>query len=316
MKKVLLSLVAIAVATASFAQNARTSVANPTNGENSQNLVNVDGNKFTFSFMGTAADNCVGTAASPAVFPVTSNSGLMDLYGGITQTDLAIANVGGGKITYTIKAGTPVGTNIRLRFLDPMCGFSSQVVDLSDVANQAYEFDYTSSAKLDVAIFIMGNMTGGSAGNPFFGDKNVAKQTFNAGTGVLVGVIQDSTGAGAKANVNTAGAFEIQLQESPTTDVTLSFTKIIFGLPTATAIVDPTFATSKSLVFPNPVSSNEALTVSNTKGDVSMKLLNSTGSIVTSVEGSTLQLNNVNAGLYFLEVSANGTVKTEKIIVR
>ena len=313
MKKVLLSVVALAFASAAFAQN-------PTNGQNSGNLSNVDGTGFTFAFKGTAADNCVGTAASPATFPVTANSGLIDFYGS-PQTNYQIASVGGGSLTYTIKAGTPAGfaSNLHIRFLDAACGYNSTTVDLTDVTLQGYELDYTSSATFQGLIFVNGGMPGGAVGgSTTYGDKAVIATTFAQGTGKIQANFQDSTSSGGSAHLETSGAFTLQLLASPTSDITLTFTKIVFGQKTyvTNGVVDYTYAKSNSAVYPNPISSNEELTVAGLTGSVSMKLLNSTGNTVASSETANLQLNNVNAGLYFLEVNNNGTIKTEKVMVK
>jgi len=315
MKKVLLSILAVAAFSAStFAQNARTSAVLPS--ANSGNVVNVDGNMYTYAFKGAASDNCVGTSTSPATFPVTANSGLLDLYGGVS-TYFAIDSVGNGSLTYTIKAGTPVGTNLLLRFLAPDCGYSSQVVDLSDVTMQGYSISYKSSAAFDATIMVLGNMPGGNAGSATYGDLNVTKSSFVAGSGTLKGNIQDSTYQKAPLNVANSGAFAIQIQSVPANDITLKLTSVVFGTPTVTTgVVDYTYATTNSTVYPNPVSANEPLTVTGLSGSVSLKLMNSTGSTVASSESASLQLNNVNSGLYFLEVNNNGTLRTEKIMVK
>ena len=313
MKKVLFSIVTFVTLSAS----AQTPAANPTNGQNSGNLSNVDGTGFTFAFKGTAADNCVGTAASPATFPVTANSGLIDFYGS-PQTNYQIASVGGGSLTYTIKAGTPAGfaSNLHLRFLDAACGYNSTTVDLTDVNLQGYEIDYTTSDTLQALIFVNGGMPGGAVGgSTTYGDKAVSATTFIKGTGKIQSNFQDSTSSGGSAHLETSGAFTIQLLKSPTTDITLTFSKIVFGLVT-NAVVDYTYTKSNSAVYPNPISSNEELTVAGLTGSVSMKLMNSTGNTVASSETAKLQLNNVNAGLYFLEVNNNGTIKTEKVMVK
>ena len=312
MKKVLFSIVTFVTLSAS----AQTPAANPTNGQNSGNLSNVDGNGYTFAFKGTAADNCVGTADSPATFPVTANSGLLDFYGS-PQSYYQIASVGGGSLTYTIKAGTPAGfaSNLHLRFLDAACGYNSTTVDLTDV-NQGYQIDYTSSDTLQALIFVNGGMPGGAvSGSTTYGDKAVSATTFVRGTGIIRSTFQDSTSAGESAHLETSGAFTIQLLKSPTKDITLTFFKIVFGL-FADAVVDYTYTKSNSAVYPNPISSNEELTVSGLTGSLSMKLMNSTGNTVASSETAKLQLNNVNAGLYFLEVNNNGTIKTEKVMVK
>jgi hypothetical protein len=317
MKKVLLSILAAAVTTVAFAQ-APAPAADPTNGEISGNVIGENGDEFTFLFKGNAAANCLyGVGKDTVKYPVEVSSVWIDHYGG-EQDPVAfqITAAGNGRLTYVIKAGTVKGTNLKFRFPTTTCDFASQVVDLSNKDKQGFQIDYTVSSDLKVAVLAMGNMKNGGAGNPSFGDLNIQPTTFTAGSGTAFGILQDSTYLLKSANLNLAGGFALQLVDDIASDITLTFTGIRIGVDNATVgVVDYTYA-KNSVVYPNPVSSNEELTVTGLSGNVSLRLLNATGNVVTSSSDSKLQLNNLNAGLYFLEVNNNGTLKTEKVMVK
>jgi hypothetical protein len=68
-------------------------------------------------------------------------------------------------------------------------------------------------------------------------------------------------------------------------------------------------------VFPNPLNSNEKLTVLSSNAILFMELYNAVGYKLIENKGDTVILNNITSGLYYLKINLKNTTVVKKIIV-
>lgn len=88
-----------------------------------------------------------------------------------------------------------------------------------------------------------------------------------------------------------------------------------------TVSVDEDVKESSFVLFPNPIVSNGILKINTTENPESIRIYDINGKLWKSIEGSTdnqvqIVLNNLPTGLYVVSLSIDGSIKTEKLLVR
>jgi len=298
MKKILLS----AFVMGSMLASAQTVTVRP-------NAATKSGEGFIYNFSGSKDDNCLprlDTDGKVIVYPTTTNSSYGNRFGdpvnGLTL-DYDSAN-GYLKAIYDGKQDMTFPANVfDVRFPDKDCAFKSTPVDLT----RDTSFTAIIETSVDITLGMILLTASDWADNNYdtIQCKANTKMTFK---GMLPRRKQKATstlkldkcqGLGIKMNGSVAKAFTMKIFEIKVGDGTTSLSENILA-PTSYS------------VYPNPTKGS--FTVETALSNAKVKVFNSNGVLVAENVANT-EISNLNSGLYFVEVAAEGKVGRKKLVV-
>ncbi len=301
MKKIILSLVAMAFSGAVMAQNATQAGNVPTG----------SGEGFTFDFLMTGTENCLAS-------------------GGVSY-DAATTQVwsidGSGNLVVTIPSSTTYESNPQtLKFYTGNCVTTGAgtIVDLSTVANQKIQISLNSpmAGELVVVLYTGANSNYGTTPTGTPPGAGPAAIAIAAGQQTV-----DATLDPAGTGMISSGITKVGLLfRGPLgwNDATFNGTVTINYVTIGDAVVASTnSAIDNSLisVYPNPANDqiNIDLSSMNNASDAIVKIMNSNGMVVyegnASGSNEVISTSSFNQGIYMVQVSAGNKISNKKLVI-
>jgi hypothetical protein len=297
MKKVILSLVAMAFGGAVMAQN----------GTLAGNVPTAGGDGFTFEFLMTGTENCLASGGV-AYDAATTQAWSID---------------GSGNLVVTVPvSGTYESNPQTLKFYTGNCIGST--IDLSTVADQNIQISLNSPMAGQIVVVLY---TGSSS------NYNTTPSSVPPGNGPAVidivagqqtvSSVLDPAGTGMSAAALTKVGL---LFRGPTgwNDATFNGTVTIDYVKLGTAVTaGTTIAVDNSLisVYPNPAKEQISIDLSsmNNASDASVKIMNSNGMLVyegnASNSNEIINTSSFNKGIYLVQVSAGNKISNKKLVI-
>lgn len=289
MKKIILSLVAMAFSGTVFAQ---------TNSITAGNIPNVDGVGYTFQFNGTDVENCL-SGGGGAYFGPTSQLWSID---------------GSGNLVVTVPNAAYESNAQAINFYTGNC--SSVTIDLSTVADQKMEMAFTAPMAGQVVVIYYTGAASNYNNNPI-------AYNFTTGANVLSSTL-DLTGSGMSDNALTYVGLLFRgpagwNDNSFNGAVSIDYIKI--GTDVVTTATTASVDNSLISVYPNPAKDqiNIDLSSMNNASDASVKIMNSNGMLVyegnASNSNEIINTSSLNKGIYLVQVSAGNKISNKKLVI-
>ncbi len=293
MKKVILSLVAMAFSGAMMAQN----------GTLAGNVPTVGSDGFTFDFLMTGTENCLA-GGGVAYDAATSQAWSID---------------GSGHLVVSIPHSNIYESNTQtLKFYTGNC--ISSTIDLSTAADQKIEVSLNASKAGQLLVVMYTGANSNYNATP-------ATMNFVAGQQTVSSAL-NLTGSGMNSAALTKigllfrgpiGWGDTTLYSPAAASITVDYVKI----GTVATLTGTTAALDNSLisVYPNPAKEqiNIDLSSMNNAADATVKIMNSNGMLVYEANASNsneiINTSSFNKGIYLVQVSSGNKVSNKKVVI-
>ncbi len=262
--------------------------------------------------------------AGKKVYCGAQGSGFYDGAGGHIKATFTVAD-STLALTYSAKDNTSIGwfsfavpngnaCESMAREKDPAWG-----ADLTANPTTEFVISVSGATTADTLYTYIGYATGwGSTTSTYNTTGNSSGKTLDAKIPLVNGdITQGFTYAGGDwdnwAHKNKVNGFGFELKNAnPNLKIILK--KVAVGDLVQTSIFEKVYKNTSASVYVN-YDANEA-TALNVSSAAVLTLKNLSGMTAKSVNGSVVNLNGLNAGLYILEVNDNGSLSTAKVIVK